>query len=79
MSVSMDDRDIVMRVIAPRNPILARRIMALLWGYERGALRDRVFREPLIPRRAERAASGSPAEQHHDPSDRPDSDPEKLG
>ena len=48
----MEIREIVMQVIAPHEPLLARRILALLWSYERGDLRDRLFHEPLRRRRA---------------------------
>lgn len=43
----VDIRNIVDRVIFPDDPVLARRILALLWAYERGALQHRVLTEPL--------------------------------
>src|SRR5687767_10473970 len=46
------------KVIAPVDPFLAGRISALLWAYERSALRHRILREPLRSRRrAPRAKS----------------------
>ena len=51
----MDVREIVMRVIAPEDPVLARRILSLLWSYERGQLRHRVRYQPLRRRQAERS------------------------
>ena len=49
----MDTRDIVVRIVAPDDPLLARRILALLWAYERGELSDRVFYEPMNRRTRE--------------------------
>ena len=51
----MNTREIVVRIVAPDDPALARRILALLWAYERAALRHRLFHEPLQRRIGERA------------------------
>jgi len=50
----IDTYAIVARVIAPRDPVLARRIMRLLWAYERSRLRHRVMYEPMRRRNADR-------------------------
>ena len=49
----MNERDIVLRIIAPADPALARRILSLLWSYERGQLRHRLQYQPLRRRQPE--------------------------
>ena len=60
-------RETVVNIIAPDEPLLARRILALLWAYERGEFLDRVRHEPLCRRQpresAEPAVPGPPADQ----------------
>jgi hypothetical protein len=46
----MDVREIVERFIYPEDPVLARRILALFWSYERTRLRHSVAHDPLTPR-----------------------------
>jgi len=43
----MGVREILERVIFPEDPVLARRINALLWSYERGRLRHSLKHDPL--------------------------------
>jgi hypothetical protein len=65
----VDTRDVVVSLIAPDDLALARRILALLWSYERANLRQRQLREALHRRKAEpsdEAAEDSP----RGPSDR---------
>jgi hypothetical protein len=50
----MDAREIVIRIIYPDDPALARRILSLLGSYERGQLRHRVLYQPLRRRKRER-------------------------
>lgn len=53
----MDVSKIVDTVIAPVDPLLARRIRALLWAYARGEVRHEVQHGPLVRRgRSERRA-----------------------
>ena len=49
-------RATVVNIIAPDEPVLARRILALLWAYERGEFLDRVLHEPLCRRRPRESA-----------------------
>ena len=51
-------RDILEHVIFPEDPVLARRLNALLWSYERSRLRHSLVRDPLrrrAPRRDDAA------------------------
>ena len=43
----MEVREILERVIFPEDPVLARRINALLWSFERSRLRHTLGRDPL--------------------------------
>jgi hypothetical protein len=54
---AVDTREIVDRIIATYDPLLASRILRLLWSYERGSLRHRLLKEPLH-RRKGRTTSG---------------------
>jgi hypothetical protein len=55
----MEARDIVICFIAPDDPTLARRILSLLWSYERAQLRHRLLYQPLRRRQRERQHTGS--------------------
>jgi hypothetical protein len=64
---AMDVSEIVDTVIAPVDPLLARRIRALLQAYARSEARHQVQRGPLVrPRRDERPADDGPT---RDPAD----------
>jgi hypothetical protein len=53
----VDVSKIVDTVIAPVDPLLARRIRSLLWAYARGEVRYQVQHGPLVrPGRGERRA-----------------------
>ena len=60
----VDTRDVVVGLIAPDDLSLARRILALLWSYERANLRQRLTREALHRRKAE--ASGEAVKESTD-------------
>ena len=78
----------VVRYIAPSDPILAARISALFCAYERSALRHAVQHGPLIRRQRERTSTNnsllqhgssevSPPEPHHDHSESATAPPRK--
>lgn len=61
----MDVRETLERFIFPEDPILARRINALFWSYERGRLRHSLAHDPLTrraPRDDDASASAGAAD-----------------
>jgi hypothetical protein len=61
----MDVREILERFIFPEDPVLARRINALFWSYERSRLRHSVSHDPLT-RRKPRPDDASPSDPDRD-------------